>query len=68
MLFRSEWSNSVGPVGTASYTYFIAPASFTAEKAVHLSPAEIEILDIIPVFIIIAVLIAAVAVVAFRRE
>lgn len=51
-----------------TYTSYVVPYEVTAERAVHLSPAEIEILDILPVFIIIAVLIAAVAVVAFRRE
>lgn len=52
----------------ATYSYFGVPSEVTAERSQHLSPAEIEILDILPVFIIIAVLIAAVAVVAFRRE
>ena len=54
--------------GSITYNSIVVPYEVTAEKAQHLSPAEIEILDIIPMFIIIAVLIAAVAAVAFRRE
>lgn len=57
-----------GGTATATYSQVIVPYQITSERSVHLSPAEIEILDILPVFIIIAVLIAAIAVVAFRRE
>lgn len=57
-----------GTTTAATYSYYLVPVEVTAERSQHLSPAEIEILDILPVFIIIAVLIAAVAAVAFRRE
>ena len=70
-LLKFTWTatnNDTSTTYDTTYSQFIVPYEVTAEKAQHLSPAEIEILDILPVFIIIAVLIAAVAVVAFRRE
>lgn len=63
-----DWKAGGTPVGSATYTYFIAPASFTAEKSVHLDPAMNGILNVIPVLIIVAVLLGVVAVFIHRRE
>lgn len=50
------------------YSFFIVPAEVTAEKAQHLSDAQIVILDVIPLLIIVAVLLGVVAVFILRRE
>ncbi len=52
---------------TATYSYFIAPASVTAELSNHLTPGQISLMGAIPVMVIVALLMAAVGAIALRR-
>ena len=63
-----DWADGGPVLGSPTYTYFIAPASFTAEKAVHLDPAMNGILNVIPVLIIVAILLGVLAAFITRRE
>lgn len=51
-----------------TYTVFAVPYQVTAEKAQHLTNAQIVILDVIPLLIIVSVLLGVVAVFILRRE
>lgn len=56
-----DWTNASTEVVTGlTYSYFIVPASVTAELSEHLTSAEIGLLAIIPIMAIIAVLMIAV--------
>ena len=52
----------------ATYSYFGVPSEVTAERSVHFSDAMNVILNVIPLLIIVAVLLAVVAVFILRRE
>ena len=51
----------------ATYTYFIVPATVTAELSNHLTPGQISLMGAIPVIVIVALLMAAVGAIALRR-
>ena len=46
-----------------TYSYFIVPHEVTAERAQHLSSGQIELLDVIPILVIVAILLAVIALV-----
>lgn len=52
---------------TATYSYFIVPAEITAEKAEHMTNGQIQLLEVIPVLIIVAILLAVIALVIRSR-
>lgn len=58
--------------GTSTVTVvtssFIVPTEITAEKSVHLSDNQNELLAVIPVMIIVAILLGVLAAVIFRRQ
>ena len=58
-----DWANDGNPIGSATYTYFVAPHEITVEKSVHLTNNENELLAVIPVLVIVAILIGVVALV-----
>lgn len=60
--------NSSHETDTATYSYFIVPATVTAERAVHFTPGEIAIFSVIPLLIIVAILIMAVSIINRNRE
>lgn len=51
----------------ATYSYFGVPSSVTAELAVHASDDEIEILETIPILIIVGLIMGIVGMIASRR-
>ena len=58
-----DWANDGNPIGSATYTYFVAPHEITVEKSVHLTNNENELLAVIPMLVIVAILIGVVALV-----
>lgn len=52
-----------GTTQNVTYSYFLVPIEVTAEKAEHLTNGQIELLEVIPVLIIVAILLAVVALV-----
>lgn len=54
-------------VQPATYSQFVVPAEVTAERAEHLSGNQIELMQVIPVLIIVAILIGVVALVIRSR-
>lgn len=46
-----------------TYSYFIVPTEVSAERAVHLSGNQIELLDVIPILVIVAILLGVIALV-----
>lgn len=53
---------------TPTYTYFIVPASVTAELSQHLAPGEIAILNALPVLIIAALVVMAAGAIFLKRD
>lgn len=51
-----------------TYTYFIVPAEVTAELSEHLTSGEIALINVLPVLVIVALLLAAVGAVVIRRN
>lgn len=51
----------------ATYNYFIVPASVTLELTEHLTPGQIALMGAIPIMVIVALLMAAVGAIAYRR-
>ena len=51
-----------------TYTSYVVPYEVTAERAVHFDPAQIAILDAIPMFVIVAILMLAAALIIRNRE
>lgn len=56
-----------GTATAATYSYFLVPYQITAELAVHASEDEIEILETIPILIIIGLIMGIVGMIAARR-
>lgn len=53
---------------SATYTYFLAPASVTVELSQHLTPGEIAILNALPVLIIAALVVMAAGALYLKRD
>lgn len=51
-----------------TYNYLLVPYQVTAEKAQHMSPAEISLVSIIPILVLAGVLVAIAYVVGSRAE
>ena len=51
-----------------TYSYFMVPASVTAELSQHLSPAEIAILNALPVLIIVTLIMMAAGALYLKRD
>lgn len=52
----------------ATYSYFIVPATVTAEKSQHMSAAEISLISIIPILVLAGVVVGIAAVIGRRAE
>ena len=50
-----------------TYSYFLVPYEVTAEKAEHLTTGQIELLDVIPILVIVAILLGVIALVIRSR-
>lgn len=51
-----------------TYNYFIVPATVTSERAQHLSPGEIAIMNALPVLIIVALVVMAARALYLKRD
>ena len=68
-LKQFQWKvDNSGTPQTVTYNYFLVPTTVSGELDNHLNPAEIAIMNAIPVMVIIALLIVAVGVVARRND
>ena len=53
---------------TVTYSYFIVPYEVTAERSVHPSANTIEMLEIIPIMVLIGIVLATIGLVMFKRN
>lgn len=60
ILDTDNWTN-------VSYSAYIVPSEVTAELSDHLTPGQISLMGAIPVMVIVALLMAAVGAIAYRR-
>ena len=61
-------ADNSGTTVSVTYSYFIVPATVTAELTDHLTPEQIALMGAIPVLVIVALLVVAVGVVARRND
>lgn len=56
-----------GTTGTATYSYFIVPATVTAEKAIHADEPTREVLEIMPLILIAGLIIGVLGYAVYSR-